>query len=587
MKPYILKALLACLPVPLLFTGCVDDNYDLSDIDTESRFKAVDLVLPVNIDPITLGDVVKIDEGSRIQSVNINGKDFYALVEKGDFNSDAIVINGVKAVPTPINPTRDPLSRIINENGAKSKKIPSGEYVYPIENIGNKFSYNAFNIDKSIVSLESVKTSPFTFNLNLEIEDANSTIKSLEFSELEIQMPKGMTAKPSTGSYDSETGIWSIPKVSVQSNHAEVSLTVTAIDTEKAGIKILDDRSLDFQSLFMIEKGYVDITPNSTSFRDQVYLIVNFGLSEFEVNSFSGEIQYALQGMNIPDISLADMPEFLKDAESNIEISNPQIYLQMNNPVADIPLICNTGLILSALRTDLPTLDFVLNNPLVLNKGVGNTSLQNFVLSPSDKNLTVPAQYETGLKWQPFTSLSSLLTTPSDWTQRKLPDMIKVRLVDPSIPIQKVSDFVLPSKLPAVNGNYEIMAPLALNDGSFVYYTDVRDGWNNQDVENITVTSLTVTAHAVNKVPADIQVIIRPIDVNGNIINAEITSNVVPGNSESDVNIVMTGNIQHLDGIRIEAILSSKGNGEPLGKSQTLDLTDIRAKVSGYYDRKL
>ncbi len=34
-------------------TGCVDDKYDLSDIDTTTRIQVNDLVLPVNIDAVT------------------------------------------------------------------------------------------------------------------------------------------------------------------------------------------------------------------------------------------------------------------------------------------------------------------------------------------------------------------------------------------------------------------------------------------------------------------------------------------------------------------------------------------------------
>lgn len=34
-------------------TGCVDDSYDLSDIDTTTRIEVKDLTIPVNIDAIT------------------------------------------------------------------------------------------------------------------------------------------------------------------------------------------------------------------------------------------------------------------------------------------------------------------------------------------------------------------------------------------------------------------------------------------------------------------------------------------------------------------------------------------------------
>lgn len=57
-----------------LLTGCIDDSYDLSDVDTTTRVNINDLVLPVNIDPVTLGDVISIDPDSKIQTVSIGGK---------------------------------------------------------------------------------------------------------------------------------------------------------------------------------------------------------------------------------------------------------------------------------------------------------------------------------------------------------------------------------------------------------------------------------------------------------------------------------------------------------------------------------
>ena len=61
-------------------TACVDDNYDLSDIDTTTRVSINDLVVPANIDDVTLGDIITFDEESRIRAVTIDGKTFYALV---------------------------------------------------------------------------------------------------------------------------------------------------------------------------------------------------------------------------------------------------------------------------------------------------------------------------------------------------------------------------------------------------------------------------------------------------------------------------------------------------------------------------
>lgn len=582
-----IKSLRRCavaLPALLLMGSCVDDSYDLSDVDTSSRFNVNDLVLPVNIDPIALGDVIDVDDESKIRIVSMDGQEFYALVQDGTFMSEAVEIGEVVAEPSPVNPTRETLERLV------SGEIPdlglAGDYVFSIREVGNWFSYNSLNIDDAIVSLRHVRTAPFLFNLDLEVEDVNQTIRRMAFADLVIRAPKGLVAEPNTGSYDPATGYWRIARVDVDGNHAGISLRATGIDTQIAGISILPDRSLDFNSEFHIESGYVHIEPKSPSFRDEVEFVVSYDFDDFEVKSFDGEVRYALDGIDIEPVSLQDIPDFLKGGDTEIEIANPQIYLQVNNPLAAVPLDCVTGLRLTALRDNAPSLHFDLDKPVRIGHALGQSGPYNFVLSPSDRNLNVPDGFGSGLVWNRFSSLGSLLATPSDWSVKGLPDKIEIDLSDAGIPLQSVTGFSIPCEFSAVEGRYELMAPLAMNDGSHIIYTDVRDGWNDDDIDALTITRLEVTAHAVNNCPASIALTVYPIDKNGETIDAKVESNTVAAGSETDLVIAMTGEVRHLDGIRLIAVLEADDSESPLSPSQTLVLDDIRVRVTGYYEKE-
>lgn len=579
------KTIVALLPSIALLTGCVDDNYDLSDIDTTSRINVNNLVLPVNIDPVKLGDVIKIDPGSTIQTVNINGQQFYALIQDGDFQSQEVKIGSVSATPSPIGQTREPLYRLITGDQSP-RKAPAEDYVFPINEVGNYFSYNCLNIDEAIVKLDNVKTEPFRFLLSLQIEDPTSAIRSMTFTDMVIRAPKGLEATPSTGTYEPSTGLWRIPSVAVESNHAAISLLATGINTDQAGVSILADRSLDFNSEFHIQSGYVHIVPNTMTFADEVTLVVDYDLSDFVVKYFSGKVHYDVEGINIDPISLNGIPDFLKGTDTNIEIANPQIYLQLNNPMSSVGLECGTGLLLTAERDGLPSLDFKTDSPIEIGSSKSGTAPWNFVLSPSENNLNVPDGFSDGLKWHQFSTLGSVLATPASWTTRGLPNKIKVNLLNPGIPVQQVTDFAIPQNFPKVNGKYEVVAPIALNDGSHIVYTEVRDGWNDEDVDAITVTALEVTAHAVNACPVSVQLTLLPIDVDGNTIDAKVESNTIPANSEQDLVITLSGEVRHLDGIRIQAVLEGSQNSTPLDKDQTLTLDNIRAKVNGYYEKE-
>lgn len=579
-----LHCYVATVPMLLLLTSCIDDNYDLSDVDTTSRINVNDLVLPVNIDPIRLGDVIEIDDESRIQVVNLNDKEFYALVQNGSFVSDPIEIDGVKAVPDPLNPTRETLERLIADNS--SFRAPSGEFIFPINEVGNYFSYNSIDIDEAIVSLRRVETAPFRFSFKLEVEDPNVTIASMYFKDMVIRAPKGLVATPSTGTYDARTGYWRIPRVDVAGNHTEISLLATGIDMAVAGITIRPDRSLDFESEFHIESGFIDIEPLSPNFRDEVVFIVSYDLDEFEIKSFDGEVRYALEGIDIAPVELRGIPDFLKGDETEIEIANPQIYLQINNPVASVPLNCSTGLRLTANRDGMPSLPFDLDNAVEIGFGRGESGPYNFVLSPSDENLDVPEVFAADLDWYRFSTLGSLLHAPAEWSVKGLPRSIDIDLVNPGIPVQSVTAFNIPRKLPAAEGKYQLMAPLALDEGSRIIYSEIRDGWNDDDIDGITVTDLQLTAHAVNRCPASIQLTIYPLDKDGNLIDAAVRSTTVAAESESDLVITMQGEVSHLDGIRIVAELAAGGEAVALTPNQTLTLDNIKARVSGYYEKE-
>lgn len=576
-------SLLSC--AGLLVTGCVDDSYDLSNADTTTRINVNDLVLPVNIDPVRLGDVVTFDEDSKIQPVTIDGRNFYALVQSGDFSSDVIEIEGVTATPSPINPTRETLRRLISPDGGR-QRAPMGRFVYPMTEIGNYFSYDAVDIDDAIVALRHITTAPFEFRLNLLVDDPNSTIASMSFTDMVIRSPKGLVATPSVGTYDPATGIWKVPRVDVNRNHADISLLATGVDMVTAGVSIRPDRTLDFNSEFHIQSGYIDIEPLSPTFPDEVQFVITYGLSEFEVRSFDGDVRYSLEGIDIDPVTLTDIPEFLDGDETDIQIANPQIYLQLNNPAAGVPLRLESGLALTAQRDGLPDLTYSLDSPLSIGYGKGESGPYNFVLSPSETDLNTPSEFSQGIEWKRFSTLGSLLTTPADWSVKGLPDRIDITLPSAGVPTQSVTGFTLPHTLPAVNGLYELIAPLALNDGSKIIYTEVRDGWSDDDIDHLTVTSLTVTAHAVNRCPVSAQLTLYPLDIDGNQIDARVESNILPANSETELTIELTGEVRHLDGIRIMAVLEGSADSQPLTPDQTLTLTDIHAKVSGYYEKE-
>ena len=76
----------------LSLCSCFNNDYDLSDIDTNVRVQAKDLVIPINMSPITLERVLDIDDSEPDAKIRrVNGE--YAVVKEGRFSSSNININ--------------------------------------------------------------------------------------------------------------------------------------------------------------------------------------------------------------------------------------------------------------------------------------------------------------------------------------------------------------------------------------------------------------------------------------------------------------------------------------------------------------
>jgi hypothetical protein len=165
-----------------------------------------------------------------------------------------------------------------------------------------------------------------------------------------------------------------------------------------------------------------------------------------------------------------------------------------------------------------------------------------------------------------------------------LPNKIDIALENPRIPLQKVNKFNL-APIAGVKGSYTVVAPLALQDGSYIYYSDRRDGWNEDgDLDDMVITKLELSADADNNCPVDIQLKVYPIDNNNKRIeSAVITSNVIKANTSGPVLIALEGEIAGLDGVEFEAVLTGGSSQTPLAPSETLELKNIKATISGYY----
>ena len=569
----------------LALTSCVDDKYDLSDVDTTSRFQVNDLTVPVNIDNIYLSDIIKIEENSRIQIVTIDGKDFYAIVEKGNLESDPINVKTVTAKAPVLSPSHEILSRVSTD--ASSKADGDEVFSYQLKEMGNDFQYTDPDVDHAIISLEAAQINNLKFTIDLSTANVNfAEVSSMRFNDISIQMPKGMTAKASVGSYDAKTGVWSISNIDVTSAVTSIYLEASAINFAANDSK-LENHAITLNSEFRILDGTLTIAAAAGYLPAEIEFDASYTLDDMVVTAIDGEINYYVEGLDdFSNIDLSDIPNFLKGDENNIALTNPTLFIQVNNPVADDNLTLSSGMTITAYRDGAAPRVFSPEKDVVINYNLGNDGQYNNVLSPAKPEAQyILPEYASNLQWVEFSTLGEIFAPAPDSSVKGIPSSVAIDLTDCQIPTQTVKNFPIGRTINPVKGNYEFLAPFAMVEDSEIVYVETKENWDVDFLKDMVVTKLTVEADIQNNTPSDIRLVILPLNSKGEQINnVEFSSNTVAAQSEGHVEFNLTGEITDLDGVILKAYVISRDGNTPLTPDQDLVMTNIRAKVTGYYD---
>lgn len=594
MKFFNHKSVLMVTALLVSATACIDENYDLSDIDTTSQFKINDLEIPINIETITLSNIIDINENSHIQVfTDDQGNKFYAVKETGTFSSSSIHINQVSCPAPKIAPSVTTIDgSTISIPGVTIPTIPNIpitppagiDIAYDIPLSINQFAYEIHNIDPAIHAVKSVKIKPMNIRLTMTTSDLNGAVSSIEFKNLKLTAPKGFTAEVTegNGTYNPETGEIDVPQLSTTNGSADVTLTIEAIDFEALGSRLdYNTHTLHYEGEIDIMSGEIHAVTSGKTLPSYFSLTVETTLDDIVATAFTGNIEYQITGIDIPDVDISNIPDFIAGPNTDISLINPQIYLNLNNPVANHGLECQTGVTLTAKRNNQPNQNFSIDNPY-FTIGANSDNTHSFCLSPENPVTPLPG-YTENYSWVSFSSLSDLLSGNG------LPKSIGITLNNPCIPMQNVSDFQLDTDIEAVEGKYELFAPLAIKNGSTIVYTTTEDGWGDENLDGLIIDKLEVTAKVTSNLPLGAKLSATVLDRDGNTIDATLSSSDIPAYAQNaDLTITLSDGqaIENLDGITFTATVKADGE-TALSPDMTITLSNVRAKVSGNYTKEL
>lgn len=580
---------LLSLTVFSFMTGCVDDKYDLSNIDTTSRFIVDDLTVPINLSEIKLDKVIKLN------NENISVEDgTYAIKKDGAIAPTEFTIGGVQVNAPQIAPS----SVYVGMNGLS---VPPGTFIpgnvelgpisiQPSDLVGYEFRME--NIDKALLVLNNIKTTPIEIKVELKVPEVLATEgNKITFENLELQLPWGLTGVSGVSSYDPATGKVTVAQLMVGSNgKAILPISADGLElNEKGEVK---NQELAISGKVGVMSGQIRLSVQNVTMPESLDIDVNYTVSSFDIESFSGKIDYNMDDINIAPISLNDLPDFLNDPMTNIIIANPQINVKIKNPVAKYGLTGHGRLTLSS--------KFKEGNPISRSSDVFN-------LTDSDGdgicNLTfAPEASEGDPNVCAFPGLGYVLTVldpnPSFISGGQgLPESISVLIEDLNF-AGDVEDFPL-SNIGSAEGDYTFNAPLGFENGSTVFYETTEDGWSSDDLDKVNIKTINLVAKCSTDLPVSLQLSVEPVDKSGKVISIIENSKAfdVPANAKDQI-VTLTikakegTTITNFDGIKFTAIIGQHspwypdggGTTEALGPDLLIKLDDLRVTVDGYYE---
>lgn len=580
-----------------VLTGCIDDKYDLANVNTESEFKVNDLTIPLNLEPVVLDSIIKVKEGDQLKKYELNGHVFYAVEQNGNFNSEPIDVAQVTTTTPELDTSEPVFDRPKGPLGMRARKNADGEITetYTLDQpISRSLEYNDDNVSGSVVRLDKLFFEDLSFLMEVEMKDKYNIKAS--FSEIDLVIPPGLDLQgvkvlgsATEYTYDKASGALSIMHAPLVDGQTTIDIISTALDIASLENNpytydaVAKKGKFDFNASFNIISGNLDFTATPEALLtlpEQIGFTVNYKLASLVANRFSGEVAYDIEGTEIDPVDMENLPDFLDDPETNLTLSNPQIWFQLENPIAKYGLKYEAMLSFTPVRNGVEGDAIV--SPLIV--ALPKTGKLNYLLSPN--NVTdpsyIPSDYADNLKYEEFAGLSNILSG------KGLPQQLNIKVPTAQIPTQPVTEFELGTDIDGMEGSYTFIAPLSLKEGSKIVKT--VDGWWTEDLADLNIDKLIISADAINGLSTGVLLTVFAIDRDGNRISNEGSLELPYRADNEHIEISLTGldgnPIRNLDGVKLY-VIAGENDGQALAPDQTITLNNLSATVTGNYTKKL
>ena len=567
----------------LSFVSCMEDAYDMDNIDKTMALGSDKLQLPIknSVKDILLDDILDIKDSKSV-TIDAEGNYHYSqnstIDDVNDIKVDKIVL--AKAG----EPIENPVKIDIEDFAAS---IPDGtELDFTGASIHDKietFSYFSNPQDK-VVDLTSADLHG---EMTLEVYFSSKLRKVVEtVDEMSIELPPFMDFEvlQMPGNAVRNGNIITFTNQSTDGT-ARVKINVTKLDfavdknsqsdncitfdTNKRTVNMMGKATVEatitkLKKRTIADDGYASAAIRSTLTIDDIVI-------DKATGKFSPDIT-----MKDSNIQLNDLPKFLTEDDVVADLYNPQILLEANS---QLPMAGIINLTLVAKKDGA-----VLKTIEVEDIKIAEQQENHICISRRDEN--IPAGYIKKI----VPNLSEIIET--------VPDIIEVHITAKADE-SNIYTIALGQNYSLTDITYSIQAPLAFGEKARVIYSSYEDGWASDMPEDMDFEKgayIELTANMDSNVPMNLTMVVKAIDVEKNEIANVVCTVDQDIKGSNDGQVVTTpvkvriernnnsGKLTDVDGIRftLEAAADNTLKGQILNAHQhKLTVRDIKATIYG------
>lgn len=559
----------------LWMVSCVDNKYDLDkDIDMTINVGGEHLTIPAgSSDTAYLSKIIEVEEGDILQPDATTR--VYHLTKKDNIDVEPTTVKEVTISETTTNlsPTE-----IVNATSS-SVEVPA-----TVTTFGD-FEAKSNNIDEALKELGALYAkAPVDLILTIDFQKEQSlNFTRVQANKLKIVFPDYIVFKAEEGIQGHEL-ILDGQVLSENGSSYSRTLKVEGYKfSENAGAgKKPNGGTLTIEGVISMEGEVVTSGVSGTGILSLVSKTV---LREMTANSVTGVIQPEIKA-ETTNIELNDLPDFLKDEETRMDITNPVILLRAENQL-------ETPVEVDAVLTPMKGNAQIDGKEVKVGSGYGKTP----VVLASGKNVialsrTGECTIEGVTSNVKVEDINNLLET--------IPDDIEVDLQ----PVVRNEGYYTAElgRAYEMPSSYEVDVPLSFEQNLNIVYNDSVQDLNKDlnDLDKVILKKANVLLTVDNAIPLKLQlkpenVLIK--DVYGNELTAvkktieedkqyvtESTDGEKPVTSELVLNLTSedTAFLSKIDRIcfKLTAVPGS-ATGVPLKDTQWLKVTSIKLSVPG------